>query len=291
MRGEGRVIVLGDLMLDTVVDGVTLEGVAVEELPPPRPGGTAWFAAKAFSGEGFQTCVIGRVGDDPAGRSFANNLSEFGVEAILSPVSERGTSRCFVILPDSQRRWMLVDSECSNDYDLGAVSAGLAKAKVGAPDLVLIFLHVLARHGVEHAEALVSECVATGARVVLDVVPHDMSRWASWLDVIRIARVGCHGVIIEYQTAQRLRGIGVHETEKARPERAELADLMDELRCELLMVRYGIGSVGSQVVVRRSEGQMKIERQDDTGFAVLKPEQRLGFGDRLTAATLRAVLG
>src|SRR5262249_1193598 len=158
----------------TVVDCTRLGNSSVGDLPPVRPGGTAILAATALRDAGFAVCVVGRVGDDTAGRRCLEIIQEMGAENAVTTVPSCSTSRCLIVYTEAGNRWMLVDAIGSNDYDLISISGSLDQIRPTAADVILVFLHAASRQGPEHTANLLRRVYETKARVVIDVVPHDL---------------------------------------------------------------------------------------------------------------------
>jgi len=79
----GRVVVVGDLMLDVLF--VPERGLFV------RAGGSAANVALTLASEGRPATVVGRTGSDPNGRFLRETLAAAGVELPVPPARERAT--------------------------------------------------------------------------------------------------------------------------------------------------------------------------------------------------------
>jgi ribokinase len=78
-----NLIAVGEVLLD--LSAPELEpGSAVHGPVRVRVGGTPVNAAIAATGEGATAAVVGRVGDDPAGRLVRETLRDLGIEAALA---------------------------------------------------------------------------------------------------------------------------------------------------------------------------------------------------------------
>jgi sugar/nucleoside kinase (ribokinase family) len=103
------VIVVGDVMLDVVVDAEELaRGGDVHGDVVVRPGGSAPNAAVWAASRGARVRLHGRVGDDPAGRLLRTALEERGVEAQLSVDPEARTGAVLVVR-EAWERSMVAD--------------------------------------------------------------------------------------------------------------------------------------------------------------------------------------
>ena len=69
---------------------------------------------------------------------------------------------------------MIKDENSANDYDLDHLEQALQLSQIGASDLVFLVGHAFVRLGAAHAKKLIDMVSRTGARIILDVVPHNM---------------------------------------------------------------------------------------------------------------------
>jgi ribokinase len=83
-------IAVGEVLIDVLL-GELAPGEARHAPVRLRAGGTAVNAAHAAALAGFRTAVVGRVGDDAAGRLLHAELAAAGIEPLLSVDSERPT--------------------------------------------------------------------------------------------------------------------------------------------------------------------------------------------------------
>jgi sugar/nucleoside kinase (ribokinase family) len=89
-------ITVGDVMLDGALPA-PVAGGRVHGRIELRVGGSAANAALAAARLGARTSVIGRVGEDAAGRLVADELEAAGVEPLLARDSEVGTG-CVIVV-------------------------------------------------------------------------------------------------------------------------------------------------------------------------------------------------
>ena len=132
-----RFLTVGDLMLDLAVSGAGHDATV-----RIRPGGCAANAAVWAAACGADTTVVGRVGDDLAGRALRAALEERGVEARLAVDTERPTGT-----------FALVDGEIRADR--GANAGVWALPELNA-DVVLVSTYLdveVVRAAVEQSRA------------------------------------------------------------------------------------------------------------------------------------------
>jgi sugar/nucleoside kinase (ribokinase family) len=285
-----RVIVIGDIMSDIVIDLTLAAEHVVDAVPPGRTGGTAFRALEALKRAGFETCVIGAVGDDSEGVSAIASLQAVSDESRIDKVRSRSTGRCLIVLSENAQRRMFVESAETNDLVPSYLAQALHELGVNHDDVVLLFLHCLARKGRLFAKQVVETIERTGARLLIDVVPHDLGRWATWEDLCDVV-ASTWGVIIELQTCRSLLSSDQWDlTEQPSPHEVELAMTRwhRELKTNVFILRYGFGNVQSQVILEESGNVLQLSHVTDTGFRALQAFERLGFGDALTAAFLQS---
>ena len=120
-RGQPRVVVVGDVMVDVTVEaGVLARGGDVHGEVRLRPGGSAANAAVWAAAEGARVTVVGRVGDDLPGALLATALKERGVETALTVDAAARTGTMLVIHQDTERS-MVADrgaNACLSSKDL-----------------------------------------------------------------------------------------------------------------------------------------------------------------------------
>jgi sugar/nucleoside kinase (ribokinase family) len=108
----GRIVVVGDVMTDVVA---TLSGPVAHASDTPaaiaqRGGGAGANVAAWIARAGARVTLVGRIGDDPAGRATAEALRAEGVDAALQADPDRPTGTCIVLVEPGGERTMLPDA-------------------------------------------------------------------------------------------------------------------------------------------------------------------------------------
>ncbi|HVF08552.1 MAG TPA: PfkB family carbohydrate kinase [Actinomycetota bacterium] len=102
--GAVDLVAVGDVMLDVRVDAETLKGGGdVHGRVLLQPGGTSANAAVWAAWAGASSRVLGRVGDDLAGRSVRGALAEHGVEVAVTVDPEAPTGTMLVVHEPGER--------------------------------------------------------------------------------------------------------------------------------------------------------------------------------------------
>jgi sugar/nucleoside kinase (ribokinase family) len=158
-----RIVVLGDVMSDVVatLDGPIAHGSDASARIVQRGGGSGANVAAWLARAGAAVTLLGRVGDDPAGRAAAAMLAAEGVDARLAIDPERPTGTCIVLVEPSGERTMLPDAGANAALEPAALPAGARHLHVAGYAL----LHAGAR---EAARALIAGAVDAGIGVSVD---------------------------------------------------------------------------------------------------------------------------
>jgi ribokinase len=122
---DARIVVAGDVMTDVVasLSGPVAHGSDTPARVVQRGGGAGANVAVWLARAGAAVTLIGRVGDDAAGRAAAEGLRAEGVDARLAIDPARPTGTCVVLVEPGGERSMLPDA---------GANAGLEA--VGLPD-------------------------------------------------------------------------------------------------------------------------------------------------------------
>ncbi len=122
-----RVVVLGDVMLDVVavLDAPFAPGSDAPARVATHGGGSAANVAAWLARAGEPVALVGRVGDDAAGRQAAAELRALGVEAHLALDRERATGTCVVLVEPGGERSMLPDAGANAGLQAGDLPEAL----------------------------------------------------------------------------------------------------------------------------------------------------------------------
>ena len=159
----GRVVVVGDVMNDVVA---TLTGPVAHASDTPaaivqRGGGAGANVAAWLARMDSDVTLIGRVGDDVAGRAAAEGLRAEGVDVRLAVDSERATGTCIVLVEPGGERTMLPDAGANAALEAAALPDGAVHLHVAGYAL----LHPGSRPA---ARAMLAAALAAGLSVSVD---------------------------------------------------------------------------------------------------------------------------
>jgi sugar/nucleoside kinase (ribokinase family) len=126
-RGAQQVIVVGDVMVDVVAR--LAAPVAPGSDAPARitfhGGGSAANTAAWLAAAGARPILVGRVGDDPAGRAAAAELRGAGVDARLVTDRALATGTCIVLVAPGGERTMVPDAGAGDQLAPGDLTDDL----------------------------------------------------------------------------------------------------------------------------------------------------------------------
>jgi len=108
---SGPIVVVGDVMVDVVVrlSGPIAHGSDTPAEIVERGGGAAANVAVWLARAGAPVVLVGRVGDDAAGRAVVSALRDEGVEVRVAVDPRRPTGTCVVLVAPDGERSMLPD--------------------------------------------------------------------------------------------------------------------------------------------------------------------------------------
>lgn len=184
-----RVLVVGDVMLDTYVEG------SVERVSPEAPipvvrqravrtvaGGAANAAANAAALGGAVT-LVGVIGNDEAGTTLAAHCKKQGIAARLTKEARRRTTQKQRILGDRNHQLLRLDTEDLHPLEAKTVAALLADVKkaLGSCDVVLLSDY---GKGVLTPRTI-AEVIAAARKKKIPVILDPKPRDASYMDALR----------------------------------------------------------------------------------------------------------
>jgi ribokinase len=112
VRGETRIVVLGDVMVDVVahLDRAVAPGSDAPARIAFHGGGSAANVAAWLAAAGIRPALVARIGDDERGRSAEAELRAAGVDTRLTADPERPTGTCVVLVAPDGERTMIPDA-------------------------------------------------------------------------------------------------------------------------------------------------------------------------------------
>jgi sugar/nucleoside kinase (ribokinase family) len=278
-------LVIGDLNIDYVIKEDNVHGGKIVDSPLPAVGGTGFNAAVAFQAAGLNPIVFGKTGDDLDGQTIRDALSAQKLTVFLGLANDKPTGNCTLIFVSNHARWMIQQRNNANDYDERNLQQVLDLCQIGEGDTAFFVGHPLVRFPISQTVSLLRRIAKTGARIIVDLVPHNLYETVTLEELKSVLDCGVHMLIAEYATLMRFFGHGPIAKE---PANGDVKQIMDALPMRVLIVRFGVGNISQQQIWKReNDGHLYcIDRTDDTGYEKLTGDEKRGFGDRLTARVL-----
>jgi sugar/nucleoside kinase (ribokinase family) len=288
------VLVLGDLCLDTVADvrlPFRFGGTALLEEPSAwvplseRSGGSAFHFAVWARRHGLTAVVLGCVGQDLAGDLVLRELVDQEIVAKVARSELAPTARVVIAHDAVGVRLMMASAASAND-DLSAGHVHDALRKLDRCKLLWLSGLCLRRASARRIEAASTAtrlARAAGARVFLDLVPHDFVRYYESLKDVEALVGPIHGVASELSSLSPLLRWGDRGRGAIGPDLDVAVDRLLE-HTEVAIVRAREGDVYRQVARSRDGFDEEWTRSVPTAHDVL------GFGDDLVCKALSRFL-
>ncbi len=289
--GLGTVFVTGDLNVDHVATNVVLGGITRVAHNPPTVGGSALNAAFALRAAGFHSVVFGKVGADADGDHILSALSTHQIQCFVNRHNSRPTGSCNIIYFEGEKYPRTIYYACgnANDYEIDSLDEALRAAALTQNDFVFSPLHLYDQTDGDrnHCRAFFHKLRSSGARVIVDVVPHGIYELLDAMTLVDIIGGPVFVMIGEYRTFMNLTAACADDM----PTQADCDRIAQHFESTYFLCRFGIGNISRELVFRRTAtGADIIEAAAETGYESLPDVEKRGFGDRLTASTLKRIL-
>jgi hypothetical protein len=287
-------LVLGDLCIDTVITSrlpftwqeTVDSGEAVFRVPiRERVGGSAFHFARQAAAVGISPLVLGSVGRDTAGDRILAALTGKGLRYQVQRTDIASTAQSIIAYDSNGVRLMMASHLNANDTLSKEFVRANAPASLQA-SIVWLSGHCL-RDRAAARWAAVREALAyardAGAKVVLDVVPHDFDRLFPGLDELQCAVGPVDGIAAELGSACRWLNGGACGQRPTPHVLATTATYALDL-VPFVILRFHDGSTYWQIAAARTGFWATETRDLPTGGNLV------GYGDVLACAALRSYL-
>lgn len=289
-----RIFVTGDLNVDHVVTDVALGGITRVKFIRRAPGGSAYNAAIAFQEAGFKPLLYGKVGTDLNGDVIVDALETRGIHHLIDRDSEKATGTCHIIYfrDQPQLRTIYYSDRNANDYSATSLEQALRAADLHRDDLVFSSLHMYdqTNHDESNCCAFFALLRASGARLIVDIVPHRIYETLDVASICRIVGAPPFMFIGEYRTFMNLIDPAWQDS-NGLPTDTDCSLIARKFAAEYFACRYGVGNISHELLFKRCVSSLVLlgpARQ--TGYEAVPDPDKPGFGDQLTANTLRRIL-
>lgn len=249
------------------------------------PGGSGLNFARFAREAGYSALLVGRVGDDLAGRLVSEWLASSGILAAVSVSARSATGRA-LIARDQRDVRLLVNNDVSANADLSPSDIEGHWDDIAGSGMIYISGYCLMDREVCRYKAtrdllarLADRGPGSRPRIVFDVVPHRIYETMGFEEFAEITR-GVDILISEVATMRRFLGLG------SRAETVDTACAGETLaalkrRYPRSILRYGPSGCDEELLWDGTTGR---SCQRETGHA--RAGDRRGFGDRLTLDAL-----
>jgi hypothetical protein len=179
----------------------------------------------------------------------------------------------------------------TNDYDPENLKEFIKLNLIQKSDFIFVAGHFLTRCAVEQSTALMETAASIGAKIIFDMVPHDLYTKITLEEFNAAVRGKADMLIGEYNTFMGLLG-KKHNTEKECapvPSEHDLRIIMDTFDARIVDIRYGDANISEHILFSRGKNGVTIIQEGGTGYPACSSEKPSGFGDTLTAKIFEKV--
>lgn len=265
-----KIVTLGDINIDWIVniDDVSkpVQSLWVEarNCITTKLGGAGAIFSIAANDSGFESYIIGKVGDDPYGEDCSTYLQRSGVNTTLTIDSKTDTGK-IIILRDSNDKKAMISHRGAN---VNLRPEELNKNVIENCDILFISGYSLleapqSKSSIEAARI----AKRSGAFVVLDVVPHRVFAIGLGRDYQECLSLA-DGLVLEAGTAKRMLN------DQTAPVSKIIEGLLDSYRLVILRPDNN-----HQIIATHS-----YTERTSTGYC--DAENKTGYLDKITAQLL-----
>jgi sugar/nucleoside kinase (ribokinase family) len=286
---ETRVVVCGDLCVDYIIALEKWdENMIISRPYPGNMGGTGYNASLCFRDAGIVPILSGSVGGDREGQCILESVKKQNIPSFLTKQETKSTGVCEIIYQDDKRLLIQNDDEnTANDYNPETLRQTIKQYNIQSHDFIFVATHSLSRFSIDHAKKFFEAVYDSGARVVVDAVPHDLYKNIKISDFCAVVQKP-DVLIGELNTFMRLTGRSSDNiNEQYVPSHEDIRAFYTAINTNILDVRFGIGNISRQWILRREGKKIAVVEQNHTGYESIQDKhERRAFGDRLTASVI-----
>jgi len=288
---KNTVVIISDLNVDKVLylyddGGFCGFNDGIREMT----GGCAFNSACTFKKENLDPVILGSIGEDPEGKLILKDLEKNELKAFVYK-SNRPTGKSQLLYRHDSRE-ICSERENANEYD-AKIAVMLDAMRLSEKNLVYITTHILIRGTKENVLAIRNSIYNTKAKIVIDIVPHNIYNSTTWDFFCEVFDRPVFMVICELKTILSLHSqwndtIGEEELIDDRVFEEILEKVYSSgLDIRYLVLRYGYQNIGKQRVYEKRGDKYSLRSDEETGFKKLEAEKRRGYGEVLTAKLLK----
>lgn len=288
-----RVFVFGDLNIDHIVTNIELGKICAVDSISERPGGSAVNAAKAFRDCGFSVELVGGIGRDSNGRKLRQFIEAQKIIANLDEHDKLPTGQCNILYINARddQRIIYYSRENANNYCLNHLRSVLSRSEICSDDYAYVSLHMLdqTNYDIAHCRNYIEIIRSFGLQIIFDIVPHTIYDKISFETLNKIIGGDIYLLISEIRTLSQFLKLPASDVVAPCEKFLRLAEShIDSIWYDF---RYGEGFIDKQWLNKTKDfDDRSIGVINSTGFSKLDDGQKVGFGDILTASTLKYIL-
>ncbi|MCK5022299.1 MAG: hypothetical protein KAR54_03560 [Candidatus Pacebacteria bacterium] len=319
---EKIVFVIGDLNID-IISYEYIEEKSYINPQKREVGGTGYNAAKSFKDIQIEPVIYGKVGDDTDGTTIINQLKNDGILSLIAKDKKKNTGGAFITQINTNKRKFNItsnklksvlgsdrlimhastDEDNANDFSVENIITALNLFTIEKNDIAFLPGYVLARFGkdkknikvaVDKTKKIIASLVDRKIKIIFDLVPHDLPDRIKFDSLKEVINGKVDTMISETQAIWKYLGYTgpcpeslnlQNTTENEQKEISSfLNKMIDEINVKYFVLRHGKGNCSKQSIFEVVGKRIKeIECDIDTGYNNISPDERRGFGDRLTA--------
>jgi sugar/nucleoside kinase (ribokinase family) len=287
------IVVMGDINLDwscknllsfafseLVINGV-IEWLPIAELP----GGSGINFARFAQEIGYRPVLLGKIGDDPAGRFIYGWLQERGLEAGISVDTSLSTGKAFIVRDKDDIRFLVNNTPNANRALSASDTEQYADLLSSSKVLYISGYCLMDREAPRREATLTAMRLAhegDHTHIVFDVVPHQFYKIYSFQEFQELTSE-VDILISEVATMRRFLEMGDRQEEITRSLAQDTAEHLVELRLyDQFILRFGPSGCDEQVIWDTRTADLVWE---ETGHEDARDKR--GYGDRLTLRVLK----
>lgn len=202
MKQSPACYIIGDVNIDYITDlahvfiGRETNPCFRNAIVSSVGGNAVFFAEAACEAKFVRVTVLCSVGNDVAGTRALEHLQTLGIK-VHNSLSPQQTGQVVIIYQPDDQRIMIADRGANRDF---RESTGIDWQQVQAADLLYISGYMLQEEEQsEVVKTIASKFRASKARVLVDIVPHDIWQTCSWQNYVKHC-TGANCVAIELAT-------------------------------------------------------------------------------------------
>jgi sugar/nucleoside kinase (ribokinase family) len=289
------IVVLGDITLDWYCGNsfphsfgqiAETNGIELWAQIDEVPGGSGLLFADSAQSAGYKTFLLGKVGDDPAGKSIRKWLQGRGLEIGVGISSTQGTGKVFIV-HDCQGSRLLISNGVNANGDLSMSDINGHLEILSNCRLLYVSGYCFRQPfspRVASTRAAIDIARQQKSLIALDVVPHEFHKLYPGYDNFLALTKGVDIIISEVATIRRVIGLGNSDEEITKSIVEETIECLAQ-HYNHLILRYGPNSMDYQVVWAAEDSRAIWQETD-----FMKSRDKRGYGDKLAVEAFRDFL-